>query len=37
MAMLALKMQTSYKQWKEKKKNEIVQALKEGAEGDDEQ
>jgi hypothetical protein len=37
MAMLGLKMQTSYKQWKEKKKNEIVQALKEGAEGDDEQ
>jgi len=37
MAVLMMKMQTSYKQWKEKKKNEIVQALKEGEEGDDEQ
>jgi len=37
MAVLALKMQANYKQWKEKKKNEIVQALKEGEDGDDEQ
>jgi len=37
MAVLTLKMRASYKQWKEKKKNEIVQALKEGEDGDDEQ